>query len=214
LELSELVFHAFELNGTAAFAVSGAMVALKKRMDIFGVVFIGITTALGGGIIRDVLLGYHPPKAFLSSVYIAVAAVTSALMFAVAFLLKDRYLKSEKKAESVNNIFDAVGLGAFTVTGIRTAMDAGNCGNAFLAVFLGVITGIGGGLLRDLLTGEIPVVLQKRIYAVASIVGGCAYYLLYRAGVDDTVAIFAGVALVFVIRMLSTAFRWNLPKAF
>ena len=114
----------------------------------------------------------------------------------------------------MNNVFDAAGLGAFTITGAKVAMGMGYMENGFFVVFLAMMTGVGGGVLRDLMIGEIPFVLRKRIYAVASILGGIVYYQLVRRQTDDMAAAFIGIAVVFGLRMLATVFKWNLPKAY
>lgn len=211
--MSELVFQIFELIGTVAFAVSGAMVSITKRVDLFGVLFLGMITALGGGCIRDVLLGQLPPAMFSNLDYVAVAIVTALAVFVVARILKERYISRETLIEQINNIFDALGLGVFAVVGAGVAISAGYQSNGFLVVFMGMTTAIGGGVLRDLLLREIPFVLKKRIYAIAAICGALVYYLGWMAQLPDTLSLFTGVATTFVLRLLATIFKWNLPKA-
>lgn len=113
--------------------------------------------------------------------------------------------------DRVNNIFDALGLGVFTVIGVRAGVAAGYGENAFLCVFLGLLTGVGGGVLRDMMSREIPMVLCRRVYAIASIIGGAAYFLL-RTPLQESTAALTGVILVFAIRMLATHYRWSLPR--
>lgn len=202
-----------ELIGTAAFAASGAMVAIKKETDIFGVLFIAVTTAVGGGIFRDLLIGIVPPMAFQHYAYVSVALVTALGIFVYACLRRDKdHHQHWASIDRVNNVFDAVGLGAFTVIGMNTAIVAGFGNNVFLVVFLGMITGIGGGMLRDLLVREIPVVLTEQIYAVASLAGACAYELLYWFGANRLACALAGIAVIFAIRMISSGYRWHLPR--
>ena len=210
----EIFFSVLEVAGTISFAISGAMAALEKRVDLFGVIFLGATTALAGGIIRDVLIGKTPPSAFSNYRYMAIAAVTAAIVFLIAWLSKEHYEHYVDVVSAVNNIFDAAGLGAFTITGAKVAMGMGYMDNGFFVVFLAMVTGIGGGVLRDLMIGEIPFVLRKRIYAVASILGGIVYYQLVRYRADDMAAAFIGIGIVFGLRMLATIFKWNLPKAY
>ena len=210
----EIFFSVLEVAGTISFAISGAMAALEKRVDLFGVIFLGATTALAGGIIRDVLIGKTPPSAFSNYRYMAIAAVTAAIVFLIAWLSKEHYEHNVDVVSAVNNIFDAAGLGAFTITGAKVAMGMGYMDNGFFVVFLAMVTGIGGGVLRDLMIGEIPFVLRKRIYAVASILGGIVYYQLVRYRADDMAAAFIGIGIVFGLRMLATIFKWNLPKAY
>lgn len=214
MAFGEIFFSVLEVAGTISFAVSGAMAALEKRVDLFGVIFLGATTALAGGIIRDVLIGKTPPSAFSNYRYMAIAVVTAAIVFLIAWLSKEHYEHNVDVVSAVNNIFDAAGLGAFTITGAKVAMGMGYMDNGFFVVFLAMVTGIGGGVLRDLMIGEIPFVLRKRIYAVASILGGIVYYQLVRHRMDDMAAAFIGIGIVFGLRMLATIFKWNLPKAY
>ena len=214
MAFGEIFFAALEVAGTISFAISGAMAALEKRVDLFGVIFLGATTALAGGIIRDVLIGKTPPAAFSNYRYMAIAVVTALVVFFIAWLSKEHYEHNVAVVNAVNNVFDAAGLGAFTITGAKVAMSMGYMDNGFFVVFLAMVTGIGGGVLRDLMIGEIPFVLRKRIYAVASILGGIVYYRLVPYRMEDMAAAFVGIGMVFGLRMLATVFKWNLPKAY
>lgn len=211
-ELSKLIYFVFEIIGTVAFAVSGAMVAIKKRVDIFGVLVLGSVSALGGGIVRDILIGALPPRMFSDYRYVLTAIIVSLVVFIVAYIFRKEYQKSESVVDSINNIFDAIGLGIFTVTGAKVAIESGLTKNGILVVCLAVLTGVGGGILRDIMLGEIPFVLKKRVYAVASILGGTTYHLLVTYGVHFRVATVISVALVFIIRILATVFKWDLPR--
>lgn len=212
MDFEEIVYFIVEILGTIAFATSGAMVAISKRVDIFGVLVLSSVTALGGGCIRDILIGTLPPRMFSDYRYVMVSVIVSLLVFIIAYIFRDLYQKSQKIVDSVNNIFDAVGLGIFTVTGVQVAIESGFKMNSILAVCLGVITGIGGGILRDVMLREIPFVLKKRIYALASIAGGVVYYNLYLADFGRTKSIILAVLVTFVIRILATIFRLDLPK--
>lgn len=205
----EKLMFALELIGVAAFAVSGAMAAIKKRADIFGVIFLAVTTALGGGVIRDILLGSLPPKMFVSYAYFAVAAAAALVVFADSYIRREKYLMHMDKLDAVNNIFDAVGLAVFTISGMNTSMEVSD--NVLLILILGMATGVGGGMLRDVMTNTMPKVLRKRIYAVASLLGGGLYYGLHVLGVMEAVAAISGMLLIFVLRLLATAYKWNLP---
>ncbi|WP_394282485.1 trimeric intracellular cation channel family protein [Frisingicoccus sp.] len=210
----EIFFSILEIAGTVSFAISGAMAALEKKVDLFGVIVLGITTALAGGIFRDMLVGRVPPAAFSDGTYMKIAFVTSVIVFLAAWMFSDKYVNNIQIIDTINNIFDAAGLGAFTITGAKVAMSMGYMDNSFFVIFLGMVTGVGGGILRDLMIGEIPFILRKRIYAVASLLGGCIYYVLLSKNVADMTAAFIGIGIVFSLRMLATIFRWNLPKAF
>ena len=206
--MDELIY-ALEIIGAAAFAVSGAMAALEHDADIFGVIFLAVVTALGGGVIRDLLLGVTPPKMFVSYVYLAVAAVAALVVFADAYIRREKYRKHRDKLDSINNMFDAVGLAVFTVSGMNTAMQQSD--NVLLILVLGMSTGVGGGMLRDMMINKMPKVLRKRVYAVASLLGGGVYYGLFALGVHETIAAVSGMAVIIVLRVLATVYKWNLP---
>ncbi len=203
-----------ELIGTCAFAISGAVLGITKRFDIFGVMFSGILTALGGGIIRDLLLGNLPPAMFRNYIYLIFAVVTCVLTFVVASILKNKFSENIVVIDKVNNIFDAIGLGVFTIVGMNVAINSGFSDNFFFVVFLGMTTGCGGGILRDAIVSEVPFVLRKRVYAVASIAGGIAYYVIYimlEQGVVFSAVV--GITLIFALRILASVFKWDLPRA-
>lgn len=211
MELHTSIFFPIEIIGTIAFASSGAMVAVRKRLDLFGIIVLGVITAVGGGMLRDLMIGNIPPNMFTNPVYVFTAFVTVLILFLIfrhwPFLLESRYMENYEK---IMNILDAIGLGAFTVTGIDTGVDAGYGEYHFLIVFLGVITGIGGGILRDIMAGETPFVLKKHIYACASISGACLYVFLLQFTLSDYAMLFSAL-LVVTIRILASHFRWNLP---
>ena len=199
-----------ELIGAAAFAISGAMAAIKRKADIFGVVFLGVITALGGGVIRDVLIGQLPPKMFVSYAYLLASLLVSLIVFFDAYIRREKYFANKDKLSEINNIFDAAGLAVFTISGMNTAM--GVSGNVILILTLGVITGVGGGMLRDMMTNTMPKVLRKRVYAVASLIGGALYYVLHLIGVNDILSAVIGMVTIFVLRVLATVYKWNLPS--
>ena len=207
----EKLMFVLELIGVAAFAISGAMTAMEKKADMFGVVFLAVTTALGGGIIRDVLLGVLPPKMFTSYTYVLVAVIASVVVFSDASIRIEKYRSNADKLDAVNNVFDAVGLAVFTVSGMNMAITANGIENPFLIVAMGMVTGIGGGMLRDMMLGTMVKVMRKRIYAVASLAGGIVYYMLLRLGIGDIASAISGMLLIFALRVLATVFKWNLP---
>ena len=211
---SELFIFLLEIVGTIAFASSGAMLGIRKNMDIFGVNVLGITTAVGGGCVRDLLLGIHPPKMFQNFAYVGTAILTSCLLF-VVFFIKKELLKSTflEHYERVMSALDAVGLGIFTVMGIRTAMDleGSHFDHWFLLVFVGVATGIGGGMMRDVMAGETPFVFIKHVYPCAALIGAFLYIFLCRA-VPDIGAMLVSSITVVAVRLLAAHYRWNLPR--
>ncbi len=211
IELS--LFFFVEAVGTIAFASSGAMVAIKKQLDLLGVVVLGVITAVGGGMLRDIIIGNVPPALFKDPVYVLLAFATVLILFAIV-RMNQRILDSRsiETYEKVMNIFDAIGLGAFTVVGIDTAVLSGYGEYDFLVIFLGVITGVGGGILRDIMAGQTPYVLRKHIYACASIAGALLYAELMDK-INGNLAMLTGACTVILIRLLATHFCWNLPTA-
>ena len=191
----ETFLFLFEMLGTIAFAASGAVLGVRKGLDVFGVCFLGLTTACGGGMVRDVLLGNTPPAAFQNPTASAVAVVTSLIMF----LSGVRHL-----------LMDSAGLGIFTVMGVRVAWNCVEAPSLYLLVFVGVLTGVGGGLLRDVMAGDMPYIFVKHIYACASLVGAVICGVL-RQPAGEMTAMLVGAAAVFAIRCLSAHYRWNLP---
>ena len=199
-----------ELIGSAAFAVSGAMTGLKKRMDVFGICVMGVVTACGGGVLRDLFLGVLPPVMFREPVYAVTAICTSVLIFIAA--AKGVFRKQELLFEKIIFLADAIGLGIFTASGAAITIQAGYGDNFFFCVFLGTITGVGGGVIRDTLAGDPPYIFVKHIYACASIAGAAVCTLLWPYA-GQTAAMLLCLAVVFTIRMLAAKFRWSLPKA-
>ena len=212
MEVTELIFFIFEMIGTVAFAIAGAMVAINKKTDVFGVVFLSVVTAVGGGVLRDMIMGTFPPRMFADYRYVTAALITSLAVFIIAYIFRDEYQKRINTVDSVNNIFDSIGLGVFTVSGAKIAIESGFEINGVLVVCMAMMTGGGGGLLRDAILGEVPFVLKKRVYAIASIIGAIGYYLMYHNGVNQILASAIAVSVVFAIRICATVFKWDLPK--
>ncbi|MBQ2645406.1 trimeric intracellular cation channel family protein [bacterium] len=201
-----------ELIGIIAFATSGAMIAIKKNFDLFGIIVLGVITAVGGGAIRDIILGIIPPAMFKNSLYVFVAFLTSCIAFIIGITSNLKFKRNRKIVVDIINFFDAVGLGVFAVTGTNTAIINGYSDNAFLVIFVGVVTGIGGGMLRDILAGKIPFVLYKDIYASAAIIGASLYYIMYINGVNAFVSVSSSILVTILIRILASFFHLGLPK--
>ncbi len=206
----EDVMFVLELIGAAAFAVSGAMVAIEKKADIFGVLFLAVTTALGGGVIRDVLIGRIPPVMFVSYWYLLISVVAALAVFIDAYLRSEKYKLHLDKLDAVNNVFDAIGLAVFTVSGMNAAMPVSD--NVILVLFVGMCTGVGGGMLRDVMTNTMPKVLRKRVYAVASLIGGGLYYVMHVLDINQLLSVGCGMLVVFALRLFATIYKWNLPS--
>ena len=206
----DTLFFLTELIGTIAFSISGAMLAIERELDLFGVIFLGAVTAIGGGIVRDLLLGQIPPQAFQNYVYLLLAVAAALLVFAVSHVQNKKGLPIKFMNDTVLNVFDAAGLGIFSVIGVQNTVRAGFGDNAFFCIFLGMTTGVGGGMLRDVLSRATPAVLRKHIYAIASLVGAiCFYYLKF---ISETGAIFISVILVIILRVLASHYQWTLPR--
>jgi len=212
LEFTEVLFTIAEIIGTIAFAISGAMIAIDRGLDLFGVVFLAIMTSLGGGTIRDIVLGHFPPRMFYSYHYLLISVLCAFAVFVFLYHEKIHNLNKRTVFERYINILDAIGLGTFSVIGVQVSIAAGFGKNAFLCVALGMTTGCGGGIMRDLLSRETPYVLKKHIYAIASIVGSCVFYVMMHLTVNEGIAIFMGTGTTIVIRMLATHYKWNLPR--
>ena len=206
------IIFTLEVIGTIAFAISGSIVGIKKQVDIFGVVFLGITTAVGGGITRDIILGQTPPLIFSNYTIMLLAFLSCVATYIFVDCNKKYFLKKYSQIDNIVNVFDAIGLGIFTIGGMNTAIFNANITNGLLIIFVGLITSVGGGIIRDILINDIPFVLRKKIYALASIVGGVLYYILYLYNINSIISTVVGVVVVFAIRMGATKFLWNLPK--
>jgi uncharacterized membrane protein YeiH len=204
------LFYVLELIGTVAFAISGAVIGIRKEMDVFGVAILGLTTALGGGVIRDLILNITPPAAFQDPVLALTAIIVSILVF----IRPVRTEAARKKAlyEKLLLIMDAIGLGLFTVLGVQVAIRSTVDTNLFLVTFVGVITGVGGGMLRDIFAGIRPYIFVKHFYACASIIGAWTCALLWPYA-GSFASMIIGASLVVVLRLLAAHYRWSLPKA-
>ena len=205
----ETFILALELIGTLAFAASGAMTGLKKNMDIFGVCILGLTTAVGGGVIRDLILGNTPPATFQDPIYASVAVLTSLVLFLPR--VRRLLMWDQRLFDLSLFLMDTAGLGIFTVVGIRVAYAHVPRATLFLLVFVGVITGVGGGVLRDMMAGDTPYIFVKHVYASASLAGALLCGLLWHYAGEMGSMLLGGGAVI-LIRCLSAHFRWNLPK--
>ncbi len=201
-----------ELIGIIAFAVSGAVVAIDKGLDVFGVAFIGEITALGGGVIRDAVLGIFPPIMFTYKIYTVFAVISAVIVFIIAYRDKYLFYDNVERIDSIVNIFDAIGIGIFAVTGVQRCIEHGYGDNAFLCIFMAMTTCIGGSIMRDILCQKLPAVLRRRIYALATIAGGATYYYMFMYGLDRELSMAAGAGITILIRFLATKYKWNMPR--
>lgn len=204
------ILFVLELIGTIAFAGSGAIVGIQKKMDLFGVCILGLTTAVGGGILRDLILNITPPAAFQNPIFAVTAALVSLVLFIPA--VRSSYGRREALYKELILLTDSLGLGLFTVVGVQAGMAAIAERNLFLATFVGVLTGVGGGVLRDVMAGNMPSIFVRHFYACAAILGAWACALLWSV-IGELPAMIAGAALTLILRLLAAHFRWSLPKA-
>lgn len=211
MEVQNLLIFCMELAGTIAFAASGAMVGIHCGMDIFGVCVLGVVTAVGGGMTRDIMIG-NVPGALTEPVYVTAAVVTALLVFAILYYRKNALQgRFGVVYNGIMLVMDSVGLGIFTVMGVMTGINEGYMENTFLLTVLGTLTGVGGGLLRDMMAGQPPYIFVKHVYACASVVGAVSCVWIYRI-FGQLPAMITASLLIIVIRFLAAHYRWNLPR--
>jgi uncharacterized membrane protein YeiH len=192
-----------DLLGTFVFAVEGALAAIEAELDLLGLMVVGFSTALAGGIVRDLLIGAIPPNAIRDWRYPATAFLAGAVVF-----LWHRYVSRVR--HSFLLMLDAAGLSLFAVAGAAKALDYGI--HPFIAILMGGITGVGGGTVRDILLARVPTVLRSDVYAVAALAGAAVMVAGLRLGWPSTVATIGGALVCFVLRMLAVWRNWNLPR--
>ncbi|HET9048388.1 MAG TPA: TRIC cation channel family protein [Chiayiivirga sp.] len=197
------ILMTFDLIGTFVFALSGATLAVRQRLDLFGVIVLACAAAVSGGIVRDVLIGAQPPTALADWRYLAVAIAAGVLTFL-------RYNTIVRLRNPVQ-MFDAAGLALFAVLGTEKSLQFGL--SPFAATLLGMTTGIGGGIMRDLLVVRTPVVLQAELYAVAALVGGVVVAMAHVLDVPHAPAMVVGAVACFALRYMAIRHGWQLPVA-
>jgi uncharacterized membrane protein YeiH len=198
------LIYAFDLFGTMAFAVTGAFKAIEHKSDIVGIIILSIITGVAGGTIRDVIIGKFPPNSISDPTYVGICVASGvALFFLYPHLQKhwNVFLK-----------FDAIGLGVFSITGATFAYHI--FGLNFLAIaFAGILTAVGGGILRDVFVNEVPIIFVKELYATASFVGVMVFYGLLVAEIPLYVASVVGIGATTTLRLIAMKYNWNLPRA-
>lgn len=198
---------ALELAGTAAFSISGAIAGIHKGMDLLGVLLLGLITASGGGVLRDLVTGCHPPAVFLDPLCPLTALAAALAVFLLCYWGKTVHQKGFLNA--ILLLADSLGLGIFTVNGVAAAAKISD--ELSLLLFAGVLTGVGGGVLRDILTESKPYIFVKHFYACASIAGALTYLLGVRF-LREIPAVCLGVFITVLLRLLASHYRWNLPR--
>lgn len=197
------LLYSLDLLGTAAFAASGAWAGTRRDMDLFGVLVLGLVTANGGGTLRDLLLGDTPPFIFQDETYLYLSLAVSLAIF----LFHHRLAGLQHPLL----YFDAIGLGTFVVIGTGKGIAFGL--GFFGAVMMGVLTATAGGMIRDLLSTQVPLILQREVYASACLAGGALFYLLHRTPLPEPWPALAAALTVIGVRLLAIRFNWSLPKA-
>lgn len=195
-----LVIEILEIAGTAAFAISGVLVGIKNKLDWFGVFVLATITASGGGLVRDIIIGQGLPVFFTESKYFITVIISIVLgIFFCCFL---------NRGMIFIQLFDAAGLGVFTILATLKCIELGM--PIIGIIFISTLTGIGGGMMRDILTGSVPSVLKSEIYALASIIGALCFYFLYPL-IGRDINMYLCISIIFAIRMLSLHYKLNLP---
>lgn len=197
------LLQVIDFIGTFAFAASGALAGVRKKLDLYGICFLAIVAAVGGGTVRDALLGRVPPFAFRDSSYFVLSIATAVVIFIFHKKLTKTYTKLVWA--------DAVGLGLFNVTGLTIAMNEGV--GYFGSIVFGVITCTVGGMMRDILIGETPFVLKEEIYATACIASGILFCTLHYFSVNPQINMTVSAVFLFVVRMTAYKFSLNMPAA-
>ena len=198
-----LLIQILDLFGTMAFAVTGAFKAIEHKADIVGIVILATITGVTGGVVRDIVFGRIPPLAVADPLYLVITTATAIAIFFLYRALKKHWNMFLK--------FDAIGLGVFTVIGASFAYNLAGL-NFLVMAFAGVVTAIGGGILRDVFVNEVPIVFVKELYASASFLGVIMLFALLSAGVDLNIAAIPTIAAVTSLRLLAMRYNWNLPR--
>jgi uncharacterized membrane protein YeiH len=198
------MFYTIDILGTIAFAISGVLVAINKKMDLFGILIIAFVTAVGGGTLRDLMIG-NTPVSWMKDITFTYVILGSAI-FAIIFRTRINYLRTSLF------LFDTIGIGLYTLVGIEKGINAEL--HPIICIALGTITASFGGVIRDILCNEIPVIFRKEIYATACILGGITYFLLRELPIDANLIFIASGSVVITTRLLAVKFKIALPTAY
>lgn len=199
-----MFYTVIDILGTIAFSISGVLVAMDKKMDPFGLFIIAFVTAVGGGTLRDLLIGQSPVFWLTDMTYSYI--IIASTVFAIIFRTKLSVLRKSLF------LFDAVGIGLYTIMGIEKGLLVGL--NPFICIGLGTMSACFGGVIRDTLCNEIPVIFRQEVYATACIAGGVVYFVLSSFNVSHNLALFFGGMVVIIVRLLAVKFKISLPKVY
>ncbi|WP_367754688.1 trimeric intracellular cation channel family protein [Flavobacterium sp. WC2430] len=195
------MFHLLDIIGTLAFAMSGALTAMSKKMDAFGVFIIAFVTAVGGGTLRDVLIGRTPVGWMVDLEYVYIIGV--------AFVLAIVFRKKFDRLRTSLFLFDTIGLGVFTLIGLEKGIGIGL--HPLICIALGTMTACFGGVIRDILCTEIPVIFRKEIYATICILGGVVFFILKKFNLNDDFLYLITSLVIISVRLMAVKFKWYLP---
>ena len=199
-----MFYFAIDILGTIAFAISGVLIAMEKKLDLFGVIIIAFVTAIGGGTLRDMLIGNTPVLWMRELTYVIV--ILSAVILAIFFS------KQLRRIRKTLFLFDTIGIGLFTMVGVEKGLNADLL--PVMCIALGTITACFGGVIRDILCNEIPVIFRKEVYATACIVGALSYFLLRKLPFTEEYAYSAAILIIIIIRILVVKFKIALPTIY
>jgi uncharacterized membrane protein YeiH len=195
------MFHLLDIIGTMAFAMSGALTAMNKKLDPFGVFIIAFVTAVGGGTLRDIMIGRTPVGWMLDLKYVYVIAI--------GFVLAIIFRKKFDRLRTSLFLFDTIGLGVFTLIGLEKGINIGL--HPVICIALGTLTACFGGVIRDILCTEIPVIFRREIYATICILGGIVFFLLRKLNLDNDVLYLTTSLVIISVRLMAVKFKWYLP---
>ena len=199
-----MFYFIIDILGTIAFAISGVLVAMDKRLDVFGVLIIAFVTAVGGGTLRDLLIGIKPVGWLNAPVHLLIIVVT--VLLAIIFVKQLKYVRKSLF------LFDTIGIGLYTMVGIEKGLAADIL--PVMCIALGTITACFGGVIRDILCNEIPVIFRKEIYATVCILGGLVYFVLIQFPINDTIAYSLAILTIIIMRVLAVRFKISLPNIY
>jgi len=199
-----MFYFIIDILGTIAFAISGVLVAMDKRLDVFGVLIIAFVTAVGGGTLRDLLIGIKPVGWLNAPIHLLIIVVT--VLLAIIFVKQLKYVRKSLF------LFDTIGIGLYTMVGIEKGLAADLL--PVMCIALGTITACFGGVIRDILCNEIPVIFRKEIYATVCILGGLVYFVLIQFPIKDTIAYSLAILTIIIMRVLAVRFKISLPNIY
>ena len=209
----QTVFLIIDCLGVAAYSISGTLVGIRKQTDCVGALIFALLASFGGGLIRDLILGITPPHLFWHpdyAIYLQVAVPVSLIWFHLAFFPRAASLLERHKDDFLLSFFDTIGLASFCVSGINVAIQNGYSSNYALMIFCGCITGVGGGILRDVVASRLPIIFRKDVYLLPTIAGAMLYVSTYRT-IPRLFSTLLSMSFIIIMRLLAILLHWNFP---